>query len=241
MTIASPDCDVTFIVRTFDDEERIGHVLGRIAALSGGASAVGGDRGRRRRLGRQHASPSRSCCGGQIREIAVLHCRARRRLSRRLPARARPRPGARRRAHRRAARRRRLCARPLARRSRRGRARRPLPGDAADPRLAGVRCAGRSARSGRASRARFSATGAPARARLHRDTSHTTAVRLAAAVRASRARAQSAPKIALRRLHRPPARCYLIEMDFSAYAGNDRSSRSWRSASSSSFTKAATS
>ena len=31
MTSASPDCDVTFIVRTFDDEERIGHVLGRIA------------------------------------------------------------------------------------------------------------------------------------------------------------------------------------------------------------------
>lgn len=31
MTSASPDCDVTFIVRTCDDEERIGHVLGRIA------------------------------------------------------------------------------------------------------------------------------------------------------------------------------------------------------------------
>ena len=31
MTSASPDCDVTFIVRTLDDEERIGHVLGRIA------------------------------------------------------------------------------------------------------------------------------------------------------------------------------------------------------------------
>jgi hypothetical protein len=31
MTIASPDCDVTFIVRTVDDEERVGHVLGRIA------------------------------------------------------------------------------------------------------------------------------------------------------------------------------------------------------------------
>lgn len=31
MTSASPDCDVTFIVRTFDDEERIGHVLVRIA------------------------------------------------------------------------------------------------------------------------------------------------------------------------------------------------------------------
>src|SRR5690242_11158101 len=30
MTSASPDCDVTFIVRTLDDEERIGHVLGRI-------------------------------------------------------------------------------------------------------------------------------------------------------------------------------------------------------------------
>lgn len=31
MTSASPDCDVTFIVRTSDDEERVGHVLGRIA------------------------------------------------------------------------------------------------------------------------------------------------------------------------------------------------------------------
>jgi glycosyltransferase involved in cell wall biosynthesis len=31
MTKAQPDCDVTFIVRTLDDEERIGHVLGRIA------------------------------------------------------------------------------------------------------------------------------------------------------------------------------------------------------------------
>ena len=31
MTSASPDCDVTFIVRTLDDEERVGHVLGRIA------------------------------------------------------------------------------------------------------------------------------------------------------------------------------------------------------------------
>jgi glycosyltransferase involved in cell wall biosynthesis len=28
---STPDCDVTFIVRTFDDEERIGHVLRRIA------------------------------------------------------------------------------------------------------------------------------------------------------------------------------------------------------------------
>lgn len=31
MTSASPDCDVTFILRTSDDEERIGHALGRIA------------------------------------------------------------------------------------------------------------------------------------------------------------------------------------------------------------------
>lgn len=28
----SPDCDVTFIVRAFDDEERVGHCLRRIAA-----------------------------------------------------------------------------------------------------------------------------------------------------------------------------------------------------------------
>lgn len=31
MTSASPDCDVTFIVRCLDDEERVGHVLNRIA------------------------------------------------------------------------------------------------------------------------------------------------------------------------------------------------------------------
>lgn len=31
MTSASPDCDVTFIVRTLDDEERVGHALLRIA------------------------------------------------------------------------------------------------------------------------------------------------------------------------------------------------------------------
>jgi hypothetical protein len=29
---STPDCDVTFIVRTFDDEERVGHVLRRISA-----------------------------------------------------------------------------------------------------------------------------------------------------------------------------------------------------------------
>jgi glycosyl transferase family 2 len=31
MTIA-PDCDLTFVLRTFDDEERVGHLLRRIAA-----------------------------------------------------------------------------------------------------------------------------------------------------------------------------------------------------------------
>ncbi len=31
MTTPSPDCEVTFIVRTLDDEERIGYLLGRIA------------------------------------------------------------------------------------------------------------------------------------------------------------------------------------------------------------------
>ena len=51
----------------------------------------------------------------QIREIAVMHADARRRLSRRLSARARPRHRARGCAHRRAARGDRLCARSLAR------------------------------------------------------------------------------------------------------------------------------
>src|SRR5256885_3091768 len=32
---ASPDCDVTFIVRTSDDEERIGHTLARVSRYLG--------------------------------------------------------------------------------------------------------------------------------------------------------------------------------------------------------------
>ena len=72
MTSASPDCDVTFIVRTFDDEERIGHVLGRIARYLAAhrlsAEIIVADEG-----SGDNSVAVAIMLRRQIREIAVLH------------------------------------------------------------------------------------------------------------------------------------------------------------------------
>lgn len=72
MTSASPDCDVTFIVRTFDDEERIGHVLGRIARYLAAhrlsAEIIVADEG-----SGDNTVAVAIMLRRQIREIAVLH------------------------------------------------------------------------------------------------------------------------------------------------------------------------
>ena len=72
MTSASPDCDVTFIVRTLDDEERIGHVLGRIArylaAHKLSAEIIVADEG-----SGDNTVAVAVMLRRQIREIAVVH------------------------------------------------------------------------------------------------------------------------------------------------------------------------
>ncbi|HEY1585092.1 MAG TPA: glycosyltransferase family 2 protein [Polyangia bacterium] len=72
MTSASPDCDVTFVVRTFDDEERIGHQLRRIAAYLAAhqlsAEIVVADEG-----SGDNTVAVAIMLRRQIREIAVLH------------------------------------------------------------------------------------------------------------------------------------------------------------------------
>ncbi|HXU73423.1 MAG TPA: glycosyltransferase [Polyangia bacterium] len=72
MQSASPDCDVTFIVRTLDDEERIGHVLGRIARYLGAhhltAEIVVADEG-----SGDNTVAVAIMLRRRIREIAVLH------------------------------------------------------------------------------------------------------------------------------------------------------------------------
>ena len=73
MSSASPDCDVTFIVRTFEDEERIGHVLRRIArylaAHQLSAEIVVADEG-----SGDNTVAVAIMLRRQIREIRVLHC-----------------------------------------------------------------------------------------------------------------------------------------------------------------------
>jgi glycosyltransferase involved in cell wall biosynthesis len=72
MTSASPDCDVTFIVRTLDDEERIGHLLARIARYLGqhrlSAEIIVADEG-----SGDNTVAVAIMLRRQIREIAVLH------------------------------------------------------------------------------------------------------------------------------------------------------------------------
>jgi glycosyltransferase involved in cell wall biosynthesis len=73
MASASPDCDVTFIVRTFEDEERIGHVLRRtaryLAAHQLSAEIVVADEG-----SGDNTVAVAIMLRRQIREIRVLHC-----------------------------------------------------------------------------------------------------------------------------------------------------------------------
>jgi hypothetical protein len=72
MTSASPDCDVTFIVRCADDEERVGHVLNRIARYLRAhrltAEIVVADEG-----SGDNTVAVAVMLRPQIREIAVLH------------------------------------------------------------------------------------------------------------------------------------------------------------------------
>jgi len=72
MSRASPDCDVTFIVRTLDDEERIGHLIGRIARYLAAhrltAEILVADEG-----SGDNTVAVAVMLRRQIREIAVLH------------------------------------------------------------------------------------------------------------------------------------------------------------------------
>jgi hypothetical protein len=73
--MTSPDCDVTFIVRTLDDEERVGHVLGRIARYLAAhqlrAEILVADEG-----SGDNTVAVAVMLRRQIREIAVLHADA---------------------------------------------------------------------------------------------------------------------------------------------------------------------
>src|SRR5947207_250613 len=72
---ASPDCDVTFIVRTSDDEERIGHTLARISRYLGAqglsAQILVADEG-----SGDNTVAVAVMLRRKIREIAVIHAEA---------------------------------------------------------------------------------------------------------------------------------------------------------------------